>query len=177
MVKQTELVTIGKIQRPFGIKGEVRVESLTDVPGRFEGLERVTLTARTGKTLETRVTHVRAAGLAYIVGLEAFATPEEAATYRGGLLQIARSLSPVSGGDQYYECDLVGMVVRDEAGQELGRLEEIWPCPENHLFVVRREGREVLIPALKHVVLSVDMERHVMTVRPTDGLLEYQDAM
>jgi 16S rRNA processing protein RimM len=54
---QAELVTIGRIERSFGVRGEARVRSLSDVPGRFEALRQVTIAGSGGKTLETVVTH------------------------------------------------------------------------------------------------------------------------
>ena len=72
---QEELVTIGRIERSFGVRGEARVRSLTDVPGRFESLGQVTLVGPPGKTLVTRVTHVRSGGPTWIMGFEAFRSP------------------------------------------------------------------------------------------------------
>lgn len=71
---QAELVTIGRIERSFGVRGEARVRSLTDVPGRFESLGQVTIVGPVGKTLDTRVTHVRPGGPTWIMGFEAFTT-------------------------------------------------------------------------------------------------------
>ncbi len=43
MVSQLDTVTVGLIERPFGVRGEVKVRPLSDVPGRFEGLRGVSL--------------------------------------------------------------------------------------------------------------------------------------
>ena len=94
MTETAELVAIGKIEKPFGVKGEVRVRSLSDVPGRFEGLTQVTLVAPSGRALVAGVTRVRADGNSYVLGFDAFTTPEEAAVFRGWLIKIPRDLSP-----------------------------------------------------------------------------------
>ena len=60
MTEPVELVAIGVIEKPFGVRGEMRVRSLSDVPGRFEGLTRVTLEAPSGAVKETAVRSVRA---------------------------------------------------------------------------------------------------------------------
>jgi len=85
---QSSMVTIGRILKPFGVQGEVRVESLSDVPGRFEGLETVTLVLPDGETLETLVTSVRQINQGVIIRLSAFSTPETAALYRGAWIKI-----------------------------------------------------------------------------------------
>ena len=64
-------MTIGKIERPFGVRGEVKVRSLSDVPGRFEHLNQVQVVGADGASCRDRtVTHVRRAGDTYIVRFE-----------------------------------------------------------------------------------------------------------
>lgn len=171
MADTTDLVAIGQIVKAFGLKGDVRVRSLSDVPGRFEGLKQVTLVAPTGQIVTTAVTRVRADGAGYVVGFEAFATPEAAAAFRGGLIKIPRDESPPLPPGQYYEFDLVGMTVADEHGRELGTLDEILETGAHHVFIVRQDGRERLIPARRDVIASVDVEHRRMTVR-SEGLLD-----
>jgi 16S rRNA processing protein RimM len=79
--------------------------------------------------------------------------------------------------DVYFECDLIGMTVENERGEEVGLLETILEIPENRLFVVRKGTEEVLIPAAKNFVTSVDLARRLMTVRGIDGLLEGRHAV
>lgn len=172
MVGQLETVTVGQIERPFGVKGEVKVRSLSDVPGRLEALTHVSVVGKQGQTMETAVTHVRRTGTGFIVGLAALTNPEDAGQWRGGLIQVPRGTAPALPDGQYYECDLVGLAVRTESGEPLGVLEQIWELPGNHVFVVRQGGKETLIPAAKELVAAVDLEHRVMTVRMIEGLGE-----
>jgi len=176
MGETDELVTIGRIVKPFGVKGDVRVESLSDVPGRFEGLPglpAVTLVAPSGRAVVSTVRHVRPHRGGYVLSLEAFSTPEEAAAFRGALIQIPRTASPPLAGEQYYHFDLVGLtVVVEGSGLCLGTLEEVLEAGGNTVFAVRQNGREILLPATKHVVARVDLENRTMTVRAIEGLLD-----
>jgi 16S rRNA processing protein RimM len=172
MLNQPETVTVGQIERPFGVRGEVKVRSLSDVPGRLEGLTRVSLLAKNGQTLETSVTHVRRAGTGFILGLTGLTTPEDAGVWRGGFIRTTRGSVPELPAGQYYECDLVGLVVQTEEGRPIGVLEEIWKLPGNPVFVVRHGGKEVLIPAARELVTAVDVTARRMTVRLIDGLGE-----
>ncbi len=169
MLDQAELVTVGRIERSFGVRGEARVRSLTDVPGRLESLRQVTIAGPGGKSIDTVVTHVRPGGPTWIMGFEAFTTPEQVAEFRGGFLQVPRGDSPALPADQYYQCDLIGMLVKDEAGTVLGHLEGVLDLSDNQAFVVRQDGNEVLIPAAKQVVVGVDVTGRVMTVRLPEG--------
>ncbi len=170
MVNQLETVTVGRIERPFGVKGEVKVRPLSDVPGRFEGLRSVSLLARNGRTLETSVTHVRRAGAEFILGLTGLNTPEDASLWRGGLLQTIRGAVPGLPDGQYYECDLIGLAVNTEEGQAIGILEEVWDLPGNPVLVIRQGAKEILIPAVKELVRTVDLTAQKMIVRLIDGL-------
>jgi 16S rRNA processing protein RimM len=170
MMSQLDTVTVGQIERPFGIKGEVKVRPLSDVPGRFEGLKSVSLLARNGQTLETSVTHVRRAGAGFILGLTGLTTPEDANPWRGGFIRTIRGAVPNLPDGQYYECDLIGLSVFTEANQPIGVLEEVWDLPGNPVFVVRRGAKEILIPAAKELVGTVDLTARTMTVRLIDGL-------
>jgi 16S rRNA processing protein RimM len=164
----SDLVAIGQIVKSFGVKGDVRVKSLSDVPGRFEGLREVTIETPSGKTIETVVSRVRKDLDSYVIGLEAWSSPEEAAAYRGSLLKIPEDQVPVLPEGQYYEFQLIGMAVQDEQGHPLGTLEEIMETGSHPVFVVRGAGREWLVPGRQAVIASMDMVQRSMTVRRAD---------
>jgi 16S rRNA processing protein RimM len=174
---ETDLVTIGKIERPFGVKGAVKVRSLSDVPGRFDQLSAVSVMSAGGQMVDRTVTHVRRAAPTYIMQFDGITTPEEAGTLRGALIQVPRCEPSSRQGDALYECDLIGMTVVDEAGHDLGLIEEIWDLPGHQVFVVKQEGREVLIPAAKDFVTAVDLAQKRMTVRTIEGLVESSYAL
>jgi 16S rRNA processing protein RimM len=168
---QAEFVTIGRIERPFGVKGEVKVRSLSDVPGRFDRLDKVGIVEAGGRKSERTVAQVRRAGSTYIVRFDGITTPEDAAPLRGALLQIPREPLPVESSDVFYECDLVGLSVFDESGRDLGVVDQLWELPGHHVFVVNRDGRELLIPAAKSFVKTVDVAGGRMVVKEIEDLV------
>lgn len=173
----TDLVTIGKIERPFGVRGEFKVRLLSDVPGRLDQLKQVQVLRPTGQMVDRTVTRIRRAGSTYIMGLDGVTTPEEAGMLRGGLIQVPRSPAATLSADVYFEYDLIGMTVENERGEEVGVLETILEIPDNHLFVVRKGTEEVLIPAAKSFVTSVDLTHRRMMVRGIEDLVEDRHAM
>ncbi len=154
-----DLVTIGRILKPFGVRGEVKVESLSDVPGRFEGLETVYLAPSQGNSIpqETAVTQVRAVNTGYLVRFSAFSTPEEAAPFRGAWIQIPRNPDLPRTPDTFYQFELIGLRVEDPNGAHMGWVEEVLEYPQLHVLVVRNGTQEFLIPAHRRAITNVDV--------------------
>jgi ribosomal 30S subunit maturation factor RimM len=69
------------------------------------------------------------------------------------------------------------MTVENERGDEVGVLETILEIPDNRVFVVRKGTEEVLIPAAKSFVTSVDLQRRRMMVRGIDELVQGRHAL
>ncbi len=168
MTEPVELVAVGMIEKPFGVRGELRVRSLSDVPGRFEGLTRVTLEAPSGAVRQAMVRSVRAMHGSYVLGLDVCSTPEDAAAFRGWTVKIPRGSAPPLPQGQYYEYELISLLVQDETGRPVGTLIEVLETAGHHVFVVRCDRGEVLIPATKDAVVRVDVPGKTMTVRRTD---------
>lgn len=167
------MVTIGRVARVHGLRGDVKVQSLSDVPDRFETLKKVTLEGPGGARRELAVRAARSAGNGYLIAFEGITTPEAAAPLVGGFLQIAGEQAETLPDGQYYHRDLIGMAVRTEDGRAVGTLEDILPTGANEVFVVRNSaGREHLIPATKEIVRVVDVAGRAMTIRQVKGLLE-----
>jgi 16S rRNA processing protein RimM len=153
----SSMVIIGQILKPFGIHGEVRVESLTDVPGRFEGLQSVMLALPDGRKFETTVISVRHINQGIILKFSAFSSPEAVASYRGAYIQIPESHNLPRDKDLYYQFELIGLRVEDADGQFIGNVEEIVEYPQHHVLVIRNQDREVLIPASRRTIEEVDL--------------------
>lgn len=160
------LVTIGRILKPFGVRGEVKVESLSDVPGRFEGLQTVYLTLpHEGATSqETTVTHVRKVTAGYLMKCSAFSTPEEATQFRGAWVQIPVSPELPRDPDTFYYFELIGLRVKDPDGQEMGTVEEILEYPQHHVLVIRNDEAEFLIPANRRTIEKVDLDNQCLHI-------------
>ena len=151
------MVTIGKILKPFGVRGHVRVQSLSDVPERFKELGTVTLNAPNGDCLETDVQSVRQIGEGYILGFSAFETPESAAQYRGALIQIPEQADLPREPDTFYQFELIGLRVENQEGQTVGTVEDILDYPHQQVLVIRHDEQEWLLPARKAMIESIDI--------------------
>jgi len=168
-----EWVTIGKITAPHGVRGEVRVLPLTEFPDRFRDLKRVYLSLG-DRRRECTVDGVKSLprGL-FLLKLEGVDSRDEADRWRGADVQVPRSEAVPLPPGRYYVFELVGARVVTKEGALLGRLRDVITTAANDVYVVSGEdGREILIPAVKHVVLSIDVGEGVVVVDPPPGLLE-----
>ena len=87
---------------------------------------------------------------------------------------IERKRLPEPEEDTYYWSDLIGLSVFSEQGQSLGKIKTIMRTGSNDVYVVQDrsdgETRETLVPALKSVVLEVNLEQRTMHVILPEGL-------
>ena len=163
-MRESEFVTVGKIVKPFGVRGQVRVLSLTDVPGRLENLKKVVLETSSGQSLLTDVTDVQCDGRGYLMRFSAFSSPEDVGGYRGAWLKIPQGDVPPAPEDHVYQFELIGLTVKDESGEVLGVLEEVIETQPQHLLVIRGHGQELLLPASKKWIAKIDVPNKEMTV-------------
>jgi 16S rRNA processing protein RimM len=168
----THLV-VGRVLAPWGRAGQVRAEILTDFPERFSRLDEILV----GEDhVPYRLQSARLHKGQVVLKLEGVDDPEQASELRGELLYIPTSEAMPLGEDQYYHYQIVGLDVWTDDGRYLGRITDILETGANDVYVVRQDGREVLIPALAQVVQEVDLAHQRMTVTLLPGLVEEEGA-
>lgn len=173
-----DFVTIGEITAPHGVRGEVRVLPLTDFPERFHGLKRVYLRAATKGTTPTRpsgpveVQSARWHKQFVLMKLHGIDGRDEADKLRRALVQVPVAEAHPLPPDTHYVFQLIGLEVYERDGRKLGVVQDVLATGANDVYVVERaEGeKELLIPALRHVVLNIDLERRRIDVQLLPGL-------
>ena len=154
-------VVVGRIKGPRGLRGELRVELLTDVETRFSPGSVLYLDGR-----PTRVERSRSVKGGLVVKLDTVNDRTAAESLRQIYLTIPASQVAPLPESAYYHFQIIDMGVWTDEGEFLGNVKEIIPTGSNDVYVVRDEERtETLVPALGDVVLEVDLERNRMTVR------------
>ena len=169
-------VVIGEITRPHGVRGAVKVLPHTDYPQRFDSLAEVYVgTGDTEPELMgfSLLSRQKDQLICRIGGAE---SRDAAEKRRGKLLLVPREEAVELPPGYYYIFDLVGLAVHTEDGKCLGRLKEVLQPGANDVYVVEpTDGEsEILLPAIKDVVLDVDLREGRMLVRLLPGLLEEQ---
>jgi len=159
-------VAVGRILGPWGLRGDLKVEPLTDFPQRFAAGGRLFLTGVAYAVERCRWQQGRA--LLKLAGIDT-ATAAQALRHR--LLEVPEDELRPLGEGEFYHFQILGLEVRTTTGEVLGRVEQIISTGSNDVFVVRGRRGEVLIPAVDDVVKSVDPAAGCIEVEAVEGLL------
>lgn len=157
-------MAVGRVLAPFGLKGELKVQPLTDNPARFRPKAKLW-----AGTQPVSVAASRAAQSYVYLKLKGFADRTSVDKFRHALLQVPETdLSPLPDGE-YYRFQLIGLAVENRTGEALGVLEEIIETGANDVYRVRSsDGTDTLIPALSDVIVTVDLDARRMVVDPPE---------
>ena len=162
-----ESLIVGRILAPWGIRGEVKVEVLTDFPERFAPQKVVYLNAR-----PLEIESCRPHKQHLVVKLATIDSVEDTEKLRGQDLTIPSSeLSRLPEG-QYYTFQLIGLKVLTTDGEHLGQIADIMTTASNDVYIVKGKHGEILIPAIEDVVKSIDLEEGKMVIEAIEGLLD-----
>jgi 16S rRNA processing protein RimM len=160
---KSDVLRIGVIVRSHGIKGEVKIQPLTDDANRFGGLTSVIL-ERNGAYADVRITVNRVDGNGVFAYIEGCYTKESAEALKDAYLCVHRSDAIVLDKDSWFIDDLVGLRVNCEDTQ-IGTLAEVIQTGGVDVYRVEKTGGgELLFPALKKVIRSVDIDNGVMAL-------------
>jgi 16S rRNA processing protein RimM len=166
-------VVVGVVRRPHGIRGEIRMEILTDYPERIPEHPYVYLAPPATPDDATRypVEVVRAHKGVLLIKLGGCDDRDAAEELRGMLVQIPfEEAMPLEEGE-YYHFQLEGMDVETDAGEWLGQVAEVLEAGAHDVFLIRGPRGEVLLPSVENVIVQLDLEARKMIVHMLPGML------
>jgi 16S rRNA processing protein RimM len=173
-LSRVELVTVARVAKPRGVRGEVACHLLTDFPERFEGLEGLIAVFPGGRrerlTLEGHWLH----GDRVVLKLEGFDSPEAAAALAGCMLAVPESEAVGLEEGEFYDWQLEGCRAETVEGLSLGTVREVLHTGgEAPVLVIRDEGgRENLVPLAESICVEIDVDAKLIRVDAPEGLLE-----
>jgi 16S rRNA processing protein RimM len=169
-------VTVGRIGRPHGIRGDVVVGVRTDEPElRF---------AR-GSRLDTDPADVGPLTVAgskwhsgeLLVRFEGIGDRDAAAELRGTWLTVdSATIAPPADPDEFRDADLVGLSVRTLDGTPVGTVDDVLHSGQDVLVIKSPDGRDIMIPFVKPLVPEVDVPGGYLAINPPEGLLNLEEA-
>ena len=157
---------VGRVGRSWGLQGHVRVQSLTDFPARFAPGARVFIDEQ-----PYQIDACRWQGRTPCLLLNGVRSPEAADALRGRLLEVPDTERPAFVENEFYVDDVEGCRVETPDGTVLGTVREVLQPGANDVYVVERGARrDLLVPAIRSVVVHVDMPARRIVVDLPPGL-------
>jgi 16S rRNA processing protein RimM len=163
---------IGKIAGTHGIRGHLRVQTFSEEYEALMALESVMLKGPDGRMDSFELASARPHGKKAVIALKGYDNINQVLHLVGREIFADREQFPVLPDGEYYWCDIIGIKVYLDTGEFLGEITDIIPTGSNDVYVVQAEGKEVLVPAIESVVVSIDPEKGLMRVSLLEGLLD-----
>lgn len=158
-----DYVRIGLVAKPQGIRGEVKINSLTEQLERFLDLKEVFLEDK-GKYEHYNVKGTRLAGECAFLFLEKIYSRDDAEKLRGKYVCVERANAIELPEGRYFIFDIIGCDCVTTLGKSLGRIVDVLQPGANDVYVVQGNKGEILIPAVKSFVLDINIETKKITV-------------
>lgn len=164
-----DLFVIGEIVKTRGLRGCVKVFAEVETQKILDGLEFVCLEDIRGQREFHRLRKMSSAAKFLFLELEGITDLDAAKKLVGKKVLISREVLEDLPEGEYYWHDIIGMDVVNENGMFLGRIESIFPTASNDVYVCKGK-KEILLPAIADVIVKVDIDKKVMTVKIPEGL-------
>jgi 16S rRNA processing protein RimM len=167
---EPRFLVIGRIVKPHGIYGEVRVEIHTDLPERFTWLEKVYL----GKDepYPIAVENVRFHKGWALLKLDGYDSREDAEELRSIWLQVPYDEGVPLEEGEYYLYEAVGLAVYTDDGDYLGEVTDILETGANNVFTIHGSQGEILLPDTAEVIREIDFDARRVLVHLLPGLIQ-----
>jgi 16S rRNA processing protein RimM len=166
------MIAIGQITKSVGIKGEVKVQPLTDRMQRFQTLRTIWLGLDDRGGNEYVVDSVRLAKDHVVLRFSGVNTRSKADALKSRYILIPDDQAERGGKDTYFLHELMGMEVVTEEGVKVGTIEDIVRMPAGDTWLIKDGEKEILIPGVKEFIRSVDMGARKAVIHVIEGLLE-----
>ncbi len=163
---------IGYILKPQGLKGELKVESVTPYLERFNRLDRVFLQLKEKKQTYS-IENVRISDRFVYLKFTEINSRDDAELLRNAEVLIEENDLIQPAQDEYFIHDLIGCQVISENNDVIGVLSEVVQMSSNDVYVLKNsEGIEILIPATKEIIKRVNVGQKQIIIHVLEGLLE-----
>jgi 16S rRNA processing protein RimM len=132
----------------------------------------VILSLKSGVSSSRKISSVKKAGKYAILAFYGISTPENAAEYRGALLETDRSILQELPEAEYFHEQIIGLTAFTTDGNIIGIVSGIFETGSNDVYVVSGNEKEYLIPAIRDVILEINLNENKMVIQPLEGLLD-----
>ena len=175
LVLPENLIVIGKVIRPHGLKGLLRIWSYAQTAGSFFDAGTIFFSQNPEEFQAHQLISLRPQNNIFLMKVDGVFTLQDAEKYRGAKILIRKDSLTRETEDEYFWFELIGLNVFLNSGKYLGTIGDIITTGSNDIYVVRNDDDEYLVPAIHDVVEKIDLESRQMVISVMEGLLELNE--
>ncbi len=169
------LFPIGKVVKPHGVKGKVKVEYYGENLQGLSLYHEIFIEDEKGRPEAYEILEAIPQPPRLILRLKGIDKIEEAEPLMGREIFVEKEALLGLGEGEYYWVDILEIEVETQEGKKIGKVKEVLPTGANDVYVVEGKRGEILLPATEEVIQSIDIKKRVMKVVRKEGLWEDED--
>lgn len=167
-----EFIIIGKVINTQGIKGEIKIQPLTNDLNRFSDLQTVYLGDNKEKATYERS---RVQKHFIMMKLQEYDNINEVLKFKDSYIYIDKDDRVELGENEFFISDLIDSKVYDMDNQEIGTLISVYEGIANDAYVIKNnKDKEFMVPAIKEFVKKVDIPNKKVFIDPIDGMIPWE---
>jgi len=172
---EKNLFPIGRVVKPHGVKGKMKVEYFGEDLHRFISYREIFIEDEKGREESYEILEANPQPPCLILRLKGIEKIEQAQPLIGKTILIEKEALPELEEGEYYWADLLGIRVETREGKGIGKVREIFSTGAHDVYVVEGKRGEIFLPAIEDVIQSIDLKKGVMKVVRMEGLWEDED--
>ena len=178
MINKNEWLVVGLITSCHGIKGQVKVKSLSDFEERFltPGVRWLQKENETPSKIELTSGFKQPGKETFIIKFEGISTRNHAEQIKKFKILVKTNDLPKLNKNEFHLLELINLEVKTQENEELKTIGKVINLENenNNLLVIElfKNQKKVLIPFVKEIVTLIDKEKNFILIKPPKGLLE-----
>ena len=170
ILKKDDCYYLGRINKPFGYKGEVHIYLDVDTPEEYAELDGVYVEINKRLVLY-EIESIRLQGNKAVVKF-VDVEGEDVDRLLGRDLYLPLEMLPPLEGNKFYFHEVIGFEVEDEEKGRIGVIEGVYENTRTPLLSIMFNGKEILMPVIDEVILDVNREAKLTKIKAPQGLID-----
>lgn len=175
-VTTDNMVLLGKVVRPHGLEGLLRIQSYAESERSFLNSETIYLKPVSGSPQKAQIRSLRRHKKVYLMAIGGIGSIEAAETLRDAEIWVPED-GLIREEGVYFWYELLGLDVYLNSGEWLGSVSQIIETKSHDIYKITAGEKEILVPATPEVVEKIDLDKKIMMISPMEGLLDLNEGM
>ena len=166
-----DLIAYGKVIKPQGLSGEVKVVPFSGEFSSFENFKNLYISQEIYNPPRFVISRSRNQKNNIIVKLQGIDSIDDAERLKGLTVFIDKKELPKKADDEYYWFELIGMDVYNNEDKLIGKVKDIIDNTAQPILVINNNSEEYLVPLVEKFVEDIDLTNSKIVINPIEGLI------